>query len=503
MFPTVPPPAPAIVAYWPQEFHQFNLKGDIRMLESHEIWTKFIEISSIYRESGNNQEISDYLKNQLQNAGFEVVQKENDGTICASRGLNKEHNNAIILQAHMDIVGISADGNSKKPIQMSIKDGWLYANDRTLGADNGLGVAAILAIANDPKFKATPLEMIITTDEETGMDGARHLSEKDFYGKYLINLDTEEFGVIIKGCAGINQFDLNEKIKMQVLENQDYEKISVAISGARGGHSATIKEESLIPLNILLSEFKGIKDLKLVSLSSGERYNAIPRNAEVEFLVPKSETNDVVKILQTHLEKIKADNLSENPNFGFTISSTAAPVGTKYVDSAFQSKMFSALESIPKGLLSKFADNDSTKTSQNLGVIKISDGNFFAQIMGRSADKKEGQELKSKTSEILSKLFDKPISTADSTPIWQPQPESLLQNAAEKAFLQIYPTQKSVIKVEHGGLESAIFTQKAPNLEQISIGPTIEEPHSIQERVKIDTVVPFYNWLSKTIKLLN
>jgi len=472
------------------------------VLESHEIWTKFIEISSIYRESGHNEEISNYLKNQLQEDGFEVVQKKNDGTICAKRRLNKENNNAIILQAHMDIVGISADGNSKKPIELSIKDGWLYANDRTLGADNGLGVAAILAIAKDPKFRDCPLEMIITTNEETGMDGARKLSEKDFYGKYLINLDTEEFGVIIKGCAGINQFDLNEKIKMQTLENNDYEKITLVISGARGGHSATIKEESLIPLNILLSEFKGIKDLKLVSLSSGERYNAIPRNAEVEFLVPKSEATEVVKTLQIHFEKLKEANLAENPNFVYSISSIDAPTGTKYVDETFQSKMFKALETIPKGLLSKFDDNDSTKTSQNLGVIKLSDGNFFAQIMGRSADKKEGQEHKSKTSEILSKLFDKSISTADSTPIWQPQPESLLQKAAEKAFSTLYPNQKSVIKVEHGGLESAIFTQKAPNLEQISIGPTIEEPHSIQERVKIDTVVPFYNWLSKTIDLL-
>lgn len=501
MYPAIPPPVVQVVAYAPKAFCKYNSKGEYRVLESHEVWTKFEEISSIYRESGHNEEISEYLKKQLTGYGFDVEQKK-DGTICASRCLNSAKDNAIILQAHMDMVGISADGNSKKAIKMHVKDGWLYANDRTLGADDGLGVAAILAVAQNPKFKEIPLEMIVTTNEETGMDGARNLIAEDFQGKYLINLDSEESGIIIKGCAGINQFSLDEKIKTQALQSDGYEKVTVKLSGARGGHSATIKQDSLIPLEILLPLLKDTQNLKLVSLSSGERYNAIPRNAELEFLIPKADAEIVVEALKKYLSKTKEENCANNPNFDFSIDTQDAVVGTKYVQSELQAKIVDALEEIPTGLMSKFSDNESTKTSQNLGVLKIADGSFHIQIMGRSADKKEGEELRDTTAQILSKLFDKTIKTTDSTPIWQPKPESLLEKVAVDAFCELNSSVKPIVKVEHGGLESAIFTQKNPNLEQISIGPTIEEPHSIQERVKIDTVVPFYEWLSLIIEKL-
>lgn len=495
------PPVPAIVAYCPKSFHQISIKGDMKMIESHQIWSNFEEISAIYRESGHNKVISEYIKERLEKAGFEVVKKDTD-TICASRGLNKEHNNAIILQAHMDMVAISADGNPKKPIKMEVRDGWLYANDRTLGGDDGLGVAAILAVADDEKFKNIPLEMIITTDEETGMDGARKLEKYDFYGKYLINLDSEQYGEIIKGCAGIAQFDVDEKIPTEKLDSNDYKKITINLTGARGGHSATITSDSLIPLKVLLSEFKG-KDIKLVSISSGERYNAIPRNAYAEILIKKDNEQSFTEKFIADLGKIKQECAVKNPNFVYSISSDEASFGTIYVASAFQSKMFDTLEEIPTGLLTQFEDKETSKTSQNLGVLKIADGEFYAQIMGRSADKKEGQELSEKTSAILSKLFGKPIKVSDSTPIWQPQPESKLQKLAVEAFVPLPFAQNPKVKVEHGGLESAIFTQKMPELEQLSIGPTIEEPHSIQERVQVNTVVPFYKWLSKLLELLS
>lgn len=490
MIPMVPNNNPAV---------QVEYKSFDDLSKKSPIWTNFAQVSEIYRESGHNQEISDYLKIRLEKAGFKVIQKE-DGTICASKNVNDSHTNAIILQAHMDMVGISGDGNSKKPIELKIKDGWLYANDRTLGADDGIGVAAILAIADDSKYKKYPLEMIITTDEEVGMTGARNLTSDDFYGKYLINLDSEEYGVVIKGCAGISEYQINEKINMQALDDEHFIKISVNISGARGGHSATIKPDTLSPINVLLLELSEIKNLKLVSLSGGERYNAIPRDAKAEFLVPNTDANEIEKTLKNNLEKIKHEKSSMNPNLSYKISAKKAAKGTEYVSSDFQSKMFGALNSIPVGLLSRFEKSASTKTSQNLGVIKIADGNFHVQIMGRSADEKEGHELSEKTSEILSKLFNKPMLVSDKTPIWQPQENSELQKAALKAFVDVTSGEEPVVQVEHGGLEAAIFIEKKPDLDQISIGPTLSEPHSTQERLEIDTVIPFYNWLCKILE---
>lgn len=499
MIPMIPP-TPVLAVH--KDYKQINFQGGLNLLKSHKVWSNFAEISSIYRESGHNGEISKYLEKRLQNAGFDVKTKRGDGTIYASRGLNKTKSNAIILQAHMDIVSISRDGNPKKPIEMNLKDGWLYANDRTLGADNGLGMSAMLAVAEDARFKKYPLEMIITTNEETGMDGAKKLNAKDFYGKYLINLDTEKYGEIVKGCAGISEFSVREKIKMIPIENDNFKKIKIELKSSRGGHSAEITPESINPIKVLVSEMNNIKDLKLVSLSGGERYNSIPRDASAEFLIPKENEIVVKNKIKEDLNKLKQDTLLQNPDLDFAMNSDDAKKGTEYVEPEFQVKMFEALNEIPTGLLSKFDENGYPKTSQNLGVLKISDGDFQMDIMGRSADNKEGQELQSKTSSALSKLFEKPIDPSDNTPIWQPQNGTLLENAAVNAYSNISNGAKPIIKVEHGGLESAVFMQKKPDLEQISIGPTIEEPHSIQERVEVSTVLPFYNWLSKILQIL-
>lgn len=516
MIPITPPPVSAFITFLPKKFHQIsfvNYKGDVKMLETHKILSEFSEVSKIYRESGHNEEISKYLAKRLENANFKVSVKD-DGTICAHRGLNKAKTNAVILQAHMDIVAISADGNPKKPIEMHIKNGWLYANNRTLGADNGIGLAVILALANDERFKNTPLEMIITTDEETGMDGARKLSSKDFYGKYLINLDSETYGHITKGCAGISQFNVNEKIKMASLESDDFMKISVNLKGARGGHSAEVKEDSLNPIKTLIGLLHQTQSINLVSFNGGERYNAIPRDASVEILVSKNKEQEVLNEIEHYLEKIEDDYDENNPDLNYTVYSENATKGTKYIDSAFQNIMLDSLDALPTGLLSIF-DNKCPKTSQNFGILRInsetSGGNFYAQIMGRSSDKKEAAALQEKTSSILSKLFDKKISACDNTPIWQPAAHSKLEEAAVKAFADVsagctphlpHPPHPPIIAVEHGGLESAIFAEKKPELEQISIGPTIEEPHSIHERMKVSTVLPFYDWLCRIIELL-
>lgn len=492
------PPQVHIVSYKPIEFKFQDKKGDIKLIESHQIWSDFSEVTKIYRESGHNKEISDYLKNRLEKELFEVVQKS-DGTLCATRGLNKEKNNAIILQAHMDMVAISADGNPRKEIFTHIKDGGLYANERTLGADNGIGVAAILAIAKDERFKKYPLEMIITTDEETEMLGARALSKNDFHGRYLINLDSEEFGHITKGCAGINQLKISEKIPTQILQSDDYSQISIFLTGARGGHSAEIKSNSLNPILILLKELQNFNDIKLVSLSGGERYNSIPRGAKAIFLVKSSYVSDVEKQIFIDLEKIKQNNIKFNPNFDIKIENQKADRGISYIDTSFQQTLFKAFNNIPLGLISTFEDKNISKTSQNLGIFNLSGRYFNTIIMERSSDKKESDEIKNKTFLALCQLVSKGKIACDSTPIWQPKKSSKLEAVAIKAFSQIEKNIQSKITIEHGGLESAIFVDKVPELEQISIGPTIQEPHSIQERVKIGTVVPFYEWLAEIL----
>lgn len=492
---------PAIVAYQDQKAIETNFQDNIKMCEQKEIWSNFAEISKIYRESGHCKAISNYLKIKLESSGFKTIQKK-DRTIVAYRGLNKEKNNAIILQSHMDIVAISADGNPKKPIKPCIKEGYVYANDRTLGADDGIGIAIMLTIAQDEKFKNYPLQMIFTVDEETTMSGAKNLHAKDFYGKYLINLDTEDYGVITKGCAGITEYKIKEKIPMQKLNSNAYNKVTIELKGAAGGHSATIKPESLNPILILIKELKCLENIKLVLISGGERRNAIPREAYAEILVPETNAENIKSRLKNDLEIIKEKNLALNPDFTYSISTQKTESETTYINANFQEKLFTYLNEIPTGLLSTFDNYGTAKTSQNLGILKIKKGEFNIDIMGRSADFKEKEELIKKTSCVLSKLLNKNITPNIDTPAWQQKDASKLENIAKEAFCKISGGTAAKVKIEHGGVECGAFAQKVSNLEQISIGPTIEDAHSVKERVKIDTISPFYNWISKIIELL-
>lgn len=468
-------------------------------LEPKAVWKNFEEISKIYRQSQHNRKISAYLKTRLENSGF-AVKRTPDGTICALRNVDEKGRNAVILQAHMDMVAVSSDKNPRKPIAFRTKDGWLYANDRTLGADDGIGVSAILAIADDAKFKKYPLEVILTTNEELGMDGARALVKEDFKGKYLINLDSEKIGVITKGCAGIEQFDVSKKINVLELKNpKDFNKISVKMIGAKGGHSAEITEKSLNPVKVFIEELQKF-DNNIVSITGGEASNAVPRSADAVFLVKKENSEIVLAQLNKDLEQIKINYGKDNPNFEYFVSSKTADKNVKYIEPKFQKQMLKSLEEVKTGLLNKF-ENGDTKTSQNLGVLKLAKGNFMVSIMGRSSNGAEKEALKKENEKILSKLFGEKTKATSDSPIWEPQNNSYLEDVAVKAYKDT-TKMKPISKVEHGGLETAIFYVKAPNLDSISIGPTLENPHSTEERLEISTVKPFYDWLSGIIQNL-
>jgi dipeptidase D len=499
MIPMIPNQPSAVIIE--EKFSNEEFKTQFKQLEKHKIWTNFAAISGIYRESGHNKEISEYLKYRFLKEGFMVDQKT-DGTILAYRGLNTTQNNAIILQAHMDMVAISKNGDAKTPIKFKINDNWIYANERTLGADDGIGVAAILAIAEDERFKNYPLEMIITSDEETTMAGAKGLSAEDFKGKHLINLDSEEIGVITKGCAGMSAFKFDEKIKTHSLDSDNYTEITVKIDGARGGHSSTVNDKTLNPILVLLNEIKNIPDIKLASFSGGERFNAIPRDASATILAENKISEQVVWKLNSDLSVIKQNKTAENPDLNITITSKAALKSAKYIDTDFQKKLLNNLILVPSTLISTFCENNCAKTSQNFSILNINDSKIHIEIMGRSADKKEALELQEKTSDILSKIFEKPIKVSETNPIWEPKDTSKLQLIAINTYNKI-TNNNAKIQVEHGGLEPASFSQKMPELDQISIGPTLEEPHSIQERLEISTVMCFYDWLCAIIDSIN
>lgn len=516
--------------------------GQLSNLNPQKVWDIFEDITKIYRESGpsdtsreNNKEISNYLLNRLQKAGFEVEQtKDGDGkyNIIATRNVDKLNKNAIMLQAHLDMVCISDNKDPKKPIQLIQEGDFLKANNRTLGADNGLGLAIMIAIAEDPKFKDLPLEMIATVDEETGMFGARATDPAKLYGQYLINIDSEKLGEVTVGCAGINTFNEHKKISMVPIGDNKHKKITLAIKDAQGGHSGEdINKGRLNPIRAAVSALNDISDVNLISLSGGEKHNSIPKEVTVEMLVPESNADQVTKQLGESLNTVKEQYKESEPNlkYNLSISKGDASSSTLVVDKEFQNKFLKILgKDLQVGLKTVYENKDS-KTSQNLGIVNLNveKGGFIKRllnnlisriktflhikqqrelelnVMMRSADPEEKQDQFTKTSEQLSELLGAGHKiVSDSSPIWTPEYNSNLAKLADETFKKL-GISKSEQKTCHGGLENAMWAVKNPQIKQISVGPDIFEPHTIQEKVKISSVEKFYTFMEKFLQDIN
>jgi dipeptidase D len=496
--------------------NEIAFKGAVADLEPKEVWKHFDEMLPIYRESGHCEEISNHLAKKLTGYGFDVKQ-EPDGTgqfnVIATK--NADKGKPVILQAHMDMVGVSNDGNTQKPIIPIIEGDKLRANDRTLGADNSLGLAMGLAIAkkttNDSRFKDLPLKIIFTTDEEVGMIGAKALKKEDFAGsKYLINLDSEESNIITTGCAGIDLFEELKAVPMLEIGDNNHKKISISVENATGGHSGCdIHRGRINPITAVLSGLNKINSednnsIKLMNIEGGKVFNSIPTGVNAEMLVPQEKLNDVVSQLNADLEILKEKHKETDPKLSFNIKTddSNATSNTKVVNPEFQTKLFKILGKDVLSNVESLYPNGDPKTSQNIGILKLrsygiyDDLNF--SVMARSSDDNERAGLKSKTSSQLSELLDKDVKPVASLPIWQPKLNSPLTNLAVEAYKKLNNT-APIVQVCHGGLETANFAEKCPELDQISIGPDISGPHSTQESTVISSTGKSYKLLENIL----
>ena len=498
---------------------EIAFRGAVKNLEPKEVWKHFDQILPIYRESGHCEEISDHCAKKLKEYGFDVKQEPDSNgqnNVIATKNLDPTgKNKPVILQAHLDMVGISDDKNPKKPITPIIEGDILKANNRTLGADDGMGLAMALAIAEkttkDPNFKDLPLKIIFTTDEETGMDGAKALKLQEFAGsKYLINLDSEESHIITTGCAGIDLFSEKETIPMPKIGDNNHKKVSIFIENATGGHSGVdIHRGRINPITATLSELNKINcednnNIKLMTIEGGEKFNSIPRSVKVEMLVPQEKVADIVSQLSANLEVIKEKHKQTDPKLSLDIKtddSNASPE-TRVVNPEFQTKLLKAFGGEVLSNAASLYPNGDPKTSQNIGILKLANygicGELNFSVMERSSDDNERTVLKSKTESQLSELLERDVKPSDSLPAWQPKLDSPLTSLVVEAYKKLNNAEP-LVQVCHGGLENANFAEKNPKLDQISIGPDISEPHTIQESTVISSVGKSYKLLAQIL----
>ena len=470
-------------------------------LKPENVWKEFQGIMGVPRPSKREEKMVAYLEKWAKDHKVEY-KKEPCGNIIMSVPATKgmENRQTVILQAHMDMVceknGDKKHDFDKDPIEAVLKGEWLHANGTTLGADDGIGVAAALAVITDKNVKHGPLECIFTVDEETGLTGAEKLDPKDFTGRILLNLDSEDEGEIFIGCAG--GMDTIVKIFYK-LENapEGYIPYDVKVSGLKGGHSGDDINKNLANANKLLTRIlwqaTNDYDLRIYDIQGGNLRNAIAREATAVVFIPKDCAKKFEAMVKKFEKSFKNEYQVADP--GITVkakkSETTADV---VIDEMTQFDLLNGLLTCPHGVIewSQTIPN-FVETSTNLASVKKKEGYFFIQTSQRSSIE-SAKEYAAAMVEACFNLANAEVKHTDGYPGWTPNPNSAICAIAEKVYKKRFGKDPKV-KAIHAGLECGLIGDKIAGMDMISFGPTLRGVHSPDERIEIKTVQMFWDLL--------
>jgi dipeptidase D len=477
----------------------------IENLEPKLVWKHFDEIRKIPRCSKHEEKIREYVTNfaKKQNLKFKTDKLGNIViTKPASSGMEKKP--IVVLQGHMDMV---CEKNSdvvfdfsKDPIKLKLNGDFLTADGTTLGADNGIGLAMSLAILEDETLKLGPIEALFTIDEETGLTGAFGMDTNMITGKILINLDSEDFGVITVGCAGGGDSLIELPIKSQQI-NEDIESINIKVSGLRGGHSGVdIHEQrgnAVKLLSRMLWKASNDYDFFINELKGGDKHNAIPREAYAKISVKKSDKNKFIDLLKTEEKDILEEIKPIDPNFIIDIEDISKLNTTLSKDS--QNKILNLLHGLPHGIDKMSYDiPDLVETSTNLASVTFNEKNAVIHLSTRSSINSSLQDLRDRI-HAIAELSDAKVTEENPYPGWKPNLDSKVLKLSKKIFKDMYGKEPKVEAI-HAGLECGIIGEKFPGMDMISIGPTLKYPHSPEEQLHVSTVDKTYEFVLELLK---
>ncbi|MGN0282759.1 MAG: aminoacyl-histidine dipeptidase [Prevotella sp.] len=480
--------------------------SEIKNLTPECIWRNFDALTQIPRPSGHLEKVQQFLLDFAARIGVEAFKDSANNIVMrkpASPGM--EDRKGIILQAHMDMVPQKSPESTHNfetdPIQTYIdEEGWVRAKGTTLGADNGLGVATIMAVMEDKTLKHGPVEGLITADEETGMFGANDLPEGELNGDILLNLDSETWGKFVIGSAGGINVTATLDYK-EVETDPDDAAVRVTVKGLRGGHSGLEIHEGRANANKLMVRF--VRDAiaeceaRLATWHGGNMRNAIPFKAEVVLTLPK-ENVDALKEL---VEDWKADFIDEYKGIESGIEFYAEDVETPkmQVPEEIQDNLVDAIYAVHDGVVRMIpAYPDVVETSSNLAIIDIEGGKTLIKLLPRSSR----EDMKEYVTTMISSCFSMAgmkIETGGSYGGWDPNPDSPIL----AKLLKIYKEQNGedgIVQIDHAGLECSIILGKYPHLDVVSLGPTMRSPHTTSERAQISTVAPFWELLKTALE---
>lgn len=478
--------------------------SEIKNLKPEAIWRNFHLLTQVPRPSGHLEKIQQFLLDFAKEAGVEAF-KDAAGNIVMRKAATPgmENKKGVILQAHMDMVPQKAPDSNHNfltdPIETHIEGDWVYANHTTLGADNGMGVATILAVMESKDLKHGPVEALITADEETGMFGANDLPEGELNGDYLLNLDSETWGKFVIGSAG--GVDITATLDYKEVETDAEDAaVKVTLKGLKGGHSGLEIHEGRGNANKLMVRFvrEAIEETeaRLASWQGGNMRNAIPFKAEVVLTLPKENIPALKELAADWLEDFQDEYKQIESGIELTVEEVETP--QKEVPVEIQDNLVNAIYACHDGVIRMIPSYPTVvETSSNLAIINIGDGKAALKILARSS-REDMKDYIVKTLESCFNMAGMKVVTAGSYGGWDPNPDSEILHLLLKEYKELFG-KEGIIQVDHAGLECSVILGKYPHLDVVSLGPTMKSPHTTTERALIETVAPFWELLKKTL----
>jgi len=470
----------------------------ITMNKEHEytkkILSAFEQISQVPRPSRKEEKIVAWLLNWAAENGLEARSDEAlNILINVPATLGFENSQTLVLQGHMDMVCEKAKGFNhdfdKDPIEfVYTDDGWLTANQTTLGADNGIAIAMAMVAATDKSVGHPPLELLFTTDEETGLTGATSLKDGFVKGKQLLNIDSEDEGVLTVGCAGGE----DARVALPFVADEDlpgYSAFRLVGEGMSGGHSGVdIIEERANAIKLLFRVIHMISektDVRISSVSGGTARNAIPRDAEAVVLIPDPDVETVNSNVQALEFRLRSEYRKTDPNLGFSL--TPASGEFKAASAATTRIAIDTIFAYPHGVTAMSKDIAAlVETSNNLATVSVEKGKLLILSNQRSSNMDQLALLCNRILAVA-RLAGAEGETSGRYPSWQPNMDSELLarclDVYEKRF-----GKRPVVEAIHAGLECGIIGSKYDGMDMISFGPTIKNPHSPDEKIEIESI---------------
>ena len=477
----------------------------MKTLEPTSVWNFFHEITQIPRPSKKEERIIAYLKD------FSVKHKLTIKTdtagnvlLCKPATPGYEKKKTIILQAHVDMV---CEKNSDiehnfdtDPIQTYIDGDWVKAEGTTLGADNGIGMSMMLAVLASDKLAHPALECLFTVDEETGLTGAFALDKNFLSGQLLVNLDSEDDGEIFVGCAGgIDTVALLPYKAEPTPEN--YFGFKVSVSGLRGGHSGDDIDKGLGNANKIINRFLWIvnqkMNLRLHSFDGGNLRNAIPREAVAVACVPYKEKENLRVLFNLYVTDIETEKGSVEPKMKLTLESETLP--ETVLDKKTSNALLNVLYACPHGVKAMSPDIPGlVETSTNMASVKMREGNKIEITTSQRSSVESSKYDIANQVEAVFVLAGATVSHGDGYPGWKPNLQSEILKIASESYFKLFAYEPKVRAI-HAGLECGLFLEKYPNLDMISIGPTMLGVHSPDERLSISATQKCWKWLTEIL----